>query len=105
MTSAIVQLCGIFFGVLCRTIFPFLRKLYQGKIKSFNKKYLYQGIGAFFLSLIFSFLILPQYSLEAKEAVDLVNSLKLFCMAFAFGFGFNALINETGEWFKNGKKY
>jgi hypothetical protein len=104
MPSIAIQLFGIFSGVLCRTILPFLRKLYQGKIKSFNKKYLYQGIGAFFLSLIFSFLILPQYSLETKGEVDLVNSLKLFCVAFAFGFGFNALINETGEWFKNGKK-
>jgi H+/Cl- antiporter ClcA len=97
------QVLGIFLGVLSRTLLPFLRKLYQGKIKSFKKKYVYQGIGAFFLSLIFSFLVFPQYPLEVEAQVDWLTTFKLFCISFAFGFGFNSLINEAGQW-RDGKK-
>ncbi|MCM8786450.1 MAG: hypothetical protein NC935_00110 [Candidatus Omnitrophica bacterium] len=103
MLSIFVQIFGLFFGVLSRTLLPFFRKLYQGKIKHFKIKFFYQAVGAFFLSLIFSFIIFPQYPLQIKTEVDYLAVFKLFCISFAFGFGFNALINEVGEWFKNGK--
>jgi len=34
-----LKLLGILFSVLARTLVPYLRKLKQGKIKSFNKGY------------------------------------------------------------------
>lgn len=105
MSGIIVQLLGIFLGVLGRTLLPFFRKLYQGKVKSFKIKFFYQGIGALVLSLIFSFLIFPHYRLETYAGIDWLASLKLFCIAFAFGFGFNSLINEAGEWLKDDKKH
>lgn len=104
MLNIVIQLLGIFLGVFARTSLPFFRKLYQGKINSFRIKYLYQAIGAFFLSLIFSFLIFPQYPLRADSSMNWLVNLKFFCISFAFGFGFNSLINEAGEWMKNGKK-
>jgi len=100
--AVFLQVVGVFLGVLSRSSLPFLRKLYQGKIKTFKKKYLYQGIGAFFISLIISFLIFPQYSFK-KEAFSALEVFKLFCISFTFGFGFNSLINEAGEWL-DGKK-
>jgi hypothetical protein len=34
-----LKLLGILFGVLARTLVPYLRKLKQGKIKNFKKGY------------------------------------------------------------------
>jgi hypothetical protein len=105
MANVVVQLLGIFFGVFARTSLPFFRKLYQGKIKSFKIKYFYQALGAFLLSVIFSLLIIPHLTLENKSITgDWLYGFKLFCLSFAFGFGFNSLINEAGEWLKNDKK-
>ncbi|MCD6228347.1 MAG: hypothetical protein J7K17_02585 [Candidatus Omnitrophica bacterium] len=98
--GVIVQLLGIFSGVLIRTLLPFFRKLYQGKITSFKKKYLFQALGAFLISIVFSLLIFPQYRLKIEENVDWLATFKLFCVSFTFGFGFNSLVNELGEWKK-----
>jgi hypothetical protein len=105
MFNIVIQLFGLFAGVFARTSLPFFRKLYQGKVKSFKIKYFYQALGAFFLSVIFSLLIIPHLTLENESvALDRLYGFKLFCLSFAFGFGFNSLINEAGEWLKNGKK-
>ncbi|OPX30000.1 MAG: hypothetical protein B1H08_02655 [Candidatus Omnitrophica bacterium 4484_171] len=98
------QIAGLFLGVLSRTFLPFLRKLYKGKIKSFRKKYIYQSIGALFLSFIIFFIIFPQYPYSAETKTGGLILFKLFCIAFAFGFGFHSLINETAKWASNGKK-
>jgi len=96
--SVIVQLIGIFLGILVRTLLPFFRKLYQGKITSFRKKYLFQALGAFLISIVFSLLIFPQYHLKIEESIDWLATFKLFCISFSFGFGFNSLVNEVGAW-------
>ncbi len=92
-----VQVLGVFFGVLARTSLPFFRKLYQGKIKRFNRRYAFQAAGAFFISIIISFLIFPQYPFQ-EETTEFFDIFKLFCLSFGFGFGFNSLLNEAGEW-------
>ncbi|MCM8831375.1 MAG: hypothetical protein NC918_04215 [Candidatus Omnitrophica bacterium] len=97
MLSIFIQIFGLFFGVLSRTLLPFFRKLYQGKIKYFKIKFFYQSVGAFFLSLVFSFIIFPQYPLQIQKEIGYFVVIKLFCISFAFGFGFNSLINEIGE--------
>ena len=94
-----VQLFGIFCGVLCRTLFPFLRKLAQGKIKKFGVKYFYQALGAFIISVIFSLVILSSYKIHNIDgSVNFLSLLKLFSVAFSFGFTFNSLVNEAGNW-------
>ena len=99
-----VQIIGLFFGVLSRTFLPFLRKPYKGRIKSFNKKYIYQSIGALFLSFIIFFIVFPQYPYYAEAKTGGLILFKLFCIAFTFGFGFHSLINETAKWAVNEKK-
>ncbi len=92
-----IQILGVFCGVLARTSLPFFRKLYRGKVKKFDRRYAFQAAGAFFISIVISFLIFPQYPFQ-KEPVEFLDIFKLFCLSFGFGFGFNSLLNETSEW-------
>ena len=59
-TEFLVKFFGLLLGVLARTILPWLRKVREGKVRGFSRRYLYS--------------------------------------ALAFGFGFNALLNEGGAW-------
>jgi hypothetical protein len=97
----LIKLLGIFFGVLFRMLLPYIRKLKQGKIDKFEKKYLNIGIGSFILSLIITFLIFPQFSTPEK-ILNFESGFKLFCIAFGFGFGFNSLISELSKWGRRG---
>ncbi len=95
----IIKLSGIFSGVFARMIVPYIRKLRQNKIDSFDKKYLRIGLASFLLSLIVTLLVFPQFSSQEK-ILDLESGFKLFCIAFGFGFGFNSLVSEFSKWGK-----
>jgi hypothetical protein len=93
----LLKLTGVFFGVLSRMLIPYIRKLKQGKIESFNNHYLRIALCSFILSLIVTLLIFPQFSAQ-NTIIDLESGFKLFCIAFGFGFGFNSLVSELSEW-------
>ena len=93
-----LQLLGLFGGVFSRTWIPYIRKLRQGKIKCFDKKYIRFALSSIILSLISVLLIIPQYKEPDYEVIDLWTGLKVFCTAFAFGFGWNSIVNETAKW-------
>jgi len=57
----LLKLSGILTGVLARTLVPYLRKLKQGKIKSFNKGYWASALASFILGLITTLLIFPKF--------------------------------------------
>jgi hypothetical protein len=40
-----LEISGIFLGVLARTLFPWLRKLRQGKLEHFDRRYLGAAVG------------------------------------------------------------
>ncbi len=93
-----VQLIGLFFGVFARTWIPYIRKLKQGKIKGFDKKFIKFALGSIILSGISVLLIIPQYKESGIVVVDFWSGLKVFATAFAFGFGWNTLVNESVKW-------
>jgi len=43
-------------------------------------------------------LIIPQYKDSEIEVIDFWTGLKVFATAFAFGFGWNTLVNELAKW-------
>jgi len=92
-----LKLSGIFLGVLARTLFPYLRKLKEGKVTSFQRGYLWSAMGSFALGFIVTLLIFPQfeagYAGGGPEA-----SVKLFATAFGFGFGWNSIVSEAAKW-------
>ena len=94
----VLKLTGLFLGVLLRTWLPYIRKLKQGKIERFNKKYLTQALGAAAVAAIATLLLLPQYGVEFEPVFDFASGIKVFATAFAFGFGANTLINELLKW-------
>lgn len=102
----IIKFLGILLGVLARTLLPWLRKLREGRVQRFNKRYIYSAVASFILGLLVTLVVFPQFD-AAKGAGDFDAYFKLFCLAFGFGFGWNALLLEGGQWagaFKNDKK-
>jgi len=97
-----VKLVGLFLGVFIRTWLPFVRKVKQGKIEKFEKKYLSQALSSAVLAIVAVLLIIPQYQVELVPVIDFVSGLKVFATTFAFGFSSNSLINELLKW-KEGK--
>ncbi len=96
--SVILQIVGLFSGVFVRTYLPYLRKLKDGSIKKFDKKYFYRAIYSAILAFVSVILIIPKYPLKELVNISLVDGIKLFCTSFAFGFVWNSLINEGGKW-------
>ncbi len=96
-TEFSVKLLGLFLGVLARTALPWLRKLRDGRVRGFSRRYLYSAMASLAIGLILTLTIFPRF--EAGPAAAGFEALfKLFALAFAFGFGWNALINEGGAW-------
>ena len=101
--EVVLKLLGILFGVLARTLVPYLRKLKQGKIKSFNKGYWVSALASFILGLITTLLIFPKFEFAGATAGP-EAFIKLFCTAFAFGFAWNSLISEGAKWAERTKQ-
>jgi len=98
-----LKLFGILFGVLARTLVPYLRKLKQGKIEEFKKGYWLSALASFILGLITTLLIFPEFNI-AQPGVGVEAWIKLFCLAFGFGFGWNSLVSEGAKWGERVKK-
>ncbi len=56
-----LELGGIFFGILARASFPWVRKLRDGKVVHFSKRYLYSAIGSVIAGMIITVLIFPKF--------------------------------------------
>jgi len=93
----LLKLLGILFGVLARTLVPYLRKLKQGKVKEFKNGYWVSALAAFILGLITTLLIFPKFEI-AQTGPGVEGLVKLFSAAFGFGFAWNSLVNETAKW-------
>lgn len=93
----VIKLSGILFGVLARTITPYLRKLKQGKVKEFKNGYWLSALASFILGLITTLLIFPKFEI-AQVGPGMEGAVKLFCAAFGFGFAWNSLVNEAAKW-------
>jgi hypothetical protein len=96
-TPFVIRILGIFLGVLARTLLPWLRKLKEGEVRGFGPRYIYSALASLAIGVVLTLVIFPQF-----EGGSLGNSFedlfKLFCLAFGFGFGWNALVLEGGAW-------
>ena len=90
----LTQLSGIFVGVLTRVFLPWVRKLKKGKVKDFDKKYLYSAAGSIILGVIVTLLVLPQFESMGTAS----SAIESFAVAFGFGFGWHSIVNEAGKW-------
>jgi hypothetical protein len=96
-TVFLVEFFGLLFGVLARTILPWLRKVKEGKVRGFGRRYVYSALASLAIGLILTLTVFPKF--EAVAAGQTFEALfKLFCLAFGFGFGWNAFVNEGGAW-------
>lgn len=93
----IIKLTGILLGVLCRSLVPYLRKVKQGKVKEFSRRYLSTTVASVILGIIVTLIIFPQFRAPSAE-ITLEGYIKLFCASFGFGFGWNTIINEITKW-------
>jgi len=92
-----LRISGIFLGVLARTLFPWLRKLRQGKLEHFDRRYLYTAIGSVILGVIVTLLVFPKFDV-ATSGQGAEAAVKLFATAFGFGFGWHAIVDEVAKW-------
>jgi len=92
-----LELSGIFLGVLARVFFPWIRKLRSGKAAHFSKRYLYSAIGSVIAGMIVTVLIFPKFDVAAAGQ-GAEAGVRLFAMAFGFGFGWHAIVDEVAKW-------
>ncbi len=96
-TEFLIKLLGLFLGILARTVLPWLRKIRDGRVRGFGRRYIYAALASLGIGLILTLVLFPR--LEAGAEGETFEALfKLFSLAFAFGFGWNALVNEAGAW-------
>jgi len=96
-TVFLVKFLGLFAGILARTILPWLRKVKEGRVRGFSRRYVYSALASLAIGLILALTIFPEF--EAGAGGETFEAFfKLFCLAFGFGFGWNALVNEGGAW-------
>jgi hypothetical protein len=96
-TDFLVKFFGLLLGILARTILPWLRKVKEGKVRGFSRRYLYSALASAAIGLILTLTIFPRFEAGA-EGQTFEALFKLFSLAFGFGFGWNALVNEGGAW-------
>jgi hypothetical protein len=94
----ILKLAGVFCGVLARTLLPWLRKLREGQVQKFDRRYVYMAGASLAIGLILTLTIFPQGPSATGGASGFEAGFKLFCLAFGFGFGWNGLVLEGGQW-------
>jgi hypothetical protein len=96
-TEFLVKFFGLLLGILARTLLPWLRKVKEGKVRGFGRRYIYSALASAAIGLFLTLIIYPQF--EAGPAGRTFEELfKLFTLAFGFGFCCNALVNEGGAW-------
>ena len=96
-TPFIIKIVGLFLGVMARSLIPWLRKLRQGEVQGFDRRYLYSALATFLLGIILTLVLFPQFKGDSAGA-GFESYFRLFCLAFGFGFGWNAIVLEAGQW-------
>lgn len=102
-TPFIIKIAGLFLGIVARSLIPWLRKLRQGQVRGFDRRYFYSALATFILGIILTLVLFPQLKeesvgLTASDSPGFEIYFRLFCLAFGFGFGWNAMVFEAGKW-------
>ncbi|MDI6846490.1 MAG: hypothetical protein QME28_10200 [Candidatus Saccharicenans sp.] len=99
----VIKIAGLFLGIVARSLIPWLRKLREGKVQRFDRRYFYSALATFILGIILTLVLFPQLKAEPVAAGEAASPgfethFRLFCIAFGFGFGWNAMVFEAGKW-------
>lgn len=93
----LIKFSGVLLGVLARTLLPWLRKLRDGLVAGFGRRYLVSALASVLIGFILTLVIFPRF-VPVQGGQSFEELFKLFCLAFGFGFGWNALVLEGGAW-------
>jgi len=89
----VVAFSGVFLGVLCRTLLPYVEKMREamerGASIAWDSRYGYAASAALFLSFVTTALAFP--SLQIPRSTDL---LYLLLIGFGYGWGLNDALNK-----------
>ena len=96
-TEFALKFLGVFLGVLARTLVPWLRKVREGQIMKFDRRYLYSTMASLAIGFILTLVIFPQLTVT-NGGPGFEAYFELFCLAFGFGFGWNGIVLEGGQW-------
>lgn len=98
MTAEIsVILIATFLGVLTATLWPYFRKLWEGKIDKFDWKYFWHLVG----TAAWTFLLdIATYSQWVAPAEFAFNDVLVYILAFTFGFGGNEAQKEMEKFLR-----
>lgn len=80
IVANIVAIVGIAVGIMWTTYAPYLKKMKEEKIESFDKKYLVTALIAFVGGLVTAIPLLSNFSLEGET-----DMFALFIMAIIYG--------------------
>lgn len=89
-----IAFIGVFIGILCRTLLPYIKKLKAAQEKEppetvkFDLKYVWTAIVSLFISLIASMLIFPSFTIPTGA------QFYVFLQSFIFGWASNDIINQ-----------
>jgi len=100
-TEFLIRLFGIFAGVLARTLLPWLRKLREGRVRGFRRRYLVSALASIVIGFVLTLVVFPRFEVDPQGS-SFEALFKLFCLAFGFGFGWNALVLEGQAWAGSG---
>lgn len=94
----IIGFIGVFSGILARTFMPWLRKVRDGKVVKFDRRFTYATLTSIFIGFLLTLSIFPNFTTEMKGDTTFDVMFKAFCLAFSFGFGWNGLVLEGAHW-------
>jgi hypothetical protein len=97
-TEFVLKFAGVFFGVLARTLLPWLRKLRDRQAPKFDRRYIHAAAASLAIGFILTLVIFPQGPAPSGGGPGFEAYFKLFCLAFGFGFGWNGIVVEGGQW-------
>ena len=66
-TEFLVTFFGLLLGVLARTVLPWLRKVREGKVRGFGRRYLYSALASVAIGLVWTLVLFPRF--EIGEAL------------------------------------
>lgn len=96
-TGFVITFFGLLLGILARTVLPWLRKVQAGAARGFDRRYAYSALASAAIGLILTLVLFPKFE-AVPENATFEAMFKLFALAFGFGFGWNALVNEGAAW-------
>lgn len=91
--ATVIALVGIAIGIVARTYAPYLKKLAEGKIEKFERKYLYSAVLSFVIALGTAKELIGSFDLAAETPWYLI-----LILAVLFGAMWNDGVNRSIWW-------